>query len=175
MSEIRDDRGIWKKALFWSPFFVIVGSAIGYFSQSGYDNDWFANLIKPDFMPPGWAFGLAWTTLYTMLGIALSTILNEPDSHQKSAALTYFWIQMVLNWLWSPIFFALHDMTLASVVLLIMLVIAAMAAGKFYRIRKVAGLLMVPYLCWLIFATVLNTSYERLNPGAGIDLLGQLF
>jgi tryptophan-rich sensory protein len=77
---------------------------------------------------------------------------------------------MVLNFAWSPIFFAGHDITLAKYVIIAMIVIAAAAALLFYRLRPVAGLLMVPYLCWLMFATALNTSIEALNPGGGVAL-----
>ena len=72
----RDDRGIWKKALITVPLIVGIGSLMGYLSNSGFSNDWYAALAKPSFQPPGWAFGVVWTTLYTMMGIALAAILN---------------------------------------------------------------------------------------------------
>ena len=78
----------------------------------------------------------------------------------------------MLNFAWSPLFFALHDITLAKYVIVIMAVIAAMAAGKFFRLERVAGLLMVPYLTWLVFAATLNATIDELNPGAGTSLLG---
>ena len=81
---------------------------------------------------------------------------------------------MVLNFFWSPVFFGAHDMELARIILLVLVVLSAIAAGKFYRLRPLAGLLMIPYLGWLIFATVLNNAFVDLNPGASESLLAKL-
>src|SRR5215218_1141378 len=98
MSErARNDRGLWRKALVAAPLIVITGSLIGYASNSGFSNDWYAPLAKPSFQPPGWAFGAAWTTLYTMMGIAVAAILDEPRSRQRSVALALFVVQLALN------------------------------------------------------------------------------
>ena len=102
----------------------------------------------------------------------LRRILSEPPSDQRRFALILFFAQLVLNFLWSPIFFAGHDIGLAKYVIFFMAILAAAAAGKFYRMRKAAGLLMIPYLAWLIFAATLNSTIEGLNPGAGVSLLG---
>ena len=72
-----------KKALITVPAIVIVGSVMGIVSNSGFENGWYADLVKPAFQPPGWAFGAVWTTLYTMMGIALAAILNEPPSPMR--------------------------------------------------------------------------------------------
>lgn len=161
-----------KMALIWVLIFEVLGWLSGYVSQSGYGNQWFDALAKPSFMPPGWAFGLVWPILYALLGIAVAMILALPPSRERTAALTLFFVQMVLNFLWTPLFFALHDITLAKYVIVIMAVIAAMAAGKFFRLERVAGLLMVPYLMWLVFAATLNATIDKMNPGAGTSLLG---
>ena len=160
----------WKTAVVAVIAIELLGGASGWLSNSGYGNPWFDALQKPSFMPPGWAFGVVWPILYALLGIALAMILAEPPSPRRQAALTLFFIQLVLNFAWSPIFFAGHDITLAKYVIIAMIVIAAAAALLFYRLRPVAGLLMVPYLCWLMFATALNTSIEALNPGGGVAL-----
>jgi tryptophan-rich sensory protein len=150
----------------------LLGGASGWLSNSGYENGWFAALRKPAFMPPGWAFGVVWPILYLLLGVALAMILAEPRSPRRKAALALFAIQMLLNFAWSPIFFGAHDIKLGQIVIFAMVVIAAAAAGQFYRLRKAAGLLMVPYLAWLIFAAMLNSAIDGLNPGAGTSLLG---
>jgi tryptophan-rich sensory protein len=150
----------------------LLGGASGWLSNSGYENGWFAALRKPAFMPPGWAFGVVWPILYLLLGVALAMILAEPRSPRRKAALALFAIQMLLNFAWSPIFFGAHDIKLGQIVIFAMVVIAAAAAGQFYRLRKAAGLLMVPYLAWLIFAAMLNSAIDGLNPGAGNSLLG---
>jgi tryptophan-rich sensory protein len=99
-------------------------------------------------------------------------ILAEPPAPRRTAALTLFFVQLALNFAWSPIFFGGHDITLAKYAIFVMAVIAAGAAGQFFRLRKPAGLLMIPYLAWLIFAGTLNSAIESLNPGAGTSLLG---
>ena len=167
-----DDRGLWKKALITVPLIVIIGSLMGYFSNSGFSNDWYAQLQKPSFQPPSWAFGAVWTTLYTMMGIALAAILNEPDSGARRAALSLFGVQLGLNFGWSPIFFGARMIDLALVVIILMLIFALATARAFRNIRKVAGYLLIPYLLWLCLATALNYETGRLNPGADAWPLG---
>ena len=172
MADYANDRPWWRYALITVPAIVLLGSASGWLSNSGYGNDWFDNLVKPSFMPPGYAFGIVWPILYVLLGLALAMILAEPESDRRKMGLVLFFIQLVLNFAWSPIFFAGHDIGLAKIVIFLMAAIAAGAAGQFYRIPKAAGLLMIPYLCWLIFAATLNSTIQSLNPGAGTSLLG---
>ena len=166
----RDDWG--KTAVVCVIAIELLGGLSGWLSNSGYGNPWFGALVKPSFMPPGAAFGIVWPILYALLGIALAMILAEHQSPRRKAALTLFFIQLALNFAWSPIFFALHDIVLANVVIFAMAAIAAAAAGQFYRMRKPAGLLMVPYLAWLVFAATLNSAIQGLNPGAGTSLFG---
>lgn len=161
----------WHYALVTVPAIVLAGSASGWLSNSGYGNGWFDALEKPFFMPPGWAFGLVWPILYLLLGIALAMILAEPPSDRRRNALTLFFLQLALNFSWSPIFFAAHDISLAKYVIFAMAALAAGAAGQFFRLRKAAGLLMAPYLAWLVFAAMLNAAIGRLNPAAGTSLL----
>jgi benzodiazapine receptor len=163
----------WKKiALVTVPAIVLIGSASGWLSNSGYGNDWFDALQKPSFMPPGWAFGVVWPVLYALMGVALALVLSCPPSARRKAALILFFAQLALNFAWSPIFFAAHDITLAKMVIFVMTAIAAAAAGQFLRIRKPAGLLLIPYLAWLIFAAMLNSTIESLNPNASTSLVG---
>jgi benzodiazapine receptor len=162
----------WKTALIAVIAFELVGGLSGWLSNSGYGNNWFDALDKPAFMPPGWAFGVVWPILYALLGIAVAMIVAEPESDRRRLGLSLFGVQLVMNFAWSPIFFAAHDITLAKYVIFIMAILAAAAAGQFYRLRKAAGLLMVPYLAWLVFAATLNSAIDSLNPGAGVSLIG---
>lgn len=170
MAESR--RSFWSYAIWTVPLILGLGMLSGYVSGSGYGNAWFDELTKPPFMPPGWLFGVAWTILYLLLGLALAVALAEPASEQRSTGLKLFAGQMLLNFLWSPIFFAGHDMRLAMIVIFTMLGLAAGAAGQFWRMRTLAGGLMLPYLAWLCFAAVLNIEILKLNPQANIPLLG---
>lgn len=172
MAEAAQARSWWRTALVAVVAIELIGGASGWLSNSGYGNGWFDRLVKPSFMPPGAAFGIVWPILYALLGVAFAIVLAEPASDRRRFALTLFFVQLVLNFLWSPLFFAAHDITLAKYLIFIMAVIAAAAAGQFFRLRKVAGLLMVPYLAWLVLAATLNATIEQLNPGAGTSLLG---
>jgi tryptophan-rich sensory protein len=171
MAETEARASWWKMALISVVGIELLGGLSGWISNSGYGNAWFDALQKPSFMPRGAAFGIVWPILYALLGIALAMILAEPPSPRRKTALTLFFIQLALNFAWSPIFFALHDIVLAKVIIFAMAAIAALAAGQFMRIRRAAGLLMIPYLAWLVFAATLNSAIDQLNPGAGTSIL----
>ena len=162
----------WMAAVLCVVVIEALGGLSGWLSNSDYGNDWFEGLRKPGFMPPGWLFGVVWPLLYALLGVAVAMILAEPLSDRRKFGLSLFFVQMALNFAWSPIFFAAHDIRLAKYVIFIMAILAGWAAGQFYRLRPAAGLLMVPYLAWLVFAATLNTTIDALNPGAGASLLG---
>ncbi|HWU91743.1 MAG TPA: TspO/MBR family protein [Sphingomicrobium sp.] len=172
MADDRGERSWVRLALITCPVILLLGWASGWLSNSGYGNPWFDGLQKPSFMPPGWAFPVAWTILYLLIGAAVTMILALPPSPKRQAALTLFFVQLALNFAWSPIFFAGRDITLAKVVIFVMAVVAAFAARQFLRLRTIAGLLLIPYLAWLVFAATLNATIEQLNPGAGVALLG---
>ncbi len=171
-NDTQTDRGIWKKALITVPAIVIVGFLMGIVSNSGFANGWYADLAKPSFQPPGWAFGAVWTTLYTMMGIALAVVLDAPSSAERSRGLFLFGAQLVLNFAWSPIFFGAHRIDLALVVILVTSALVTATIVSFWRIRPLAAALLLPYLAWLCLATVLNHETGRLNPGADSHPLG---
>ncbi len=172
LTEETEGQWDWRIALITVPALMSFGWLSGWLANSGYGNDWFDALAKPEFMPPGWAFAVVWPILYAMLGVALALIIAEPRTRRRRTALILFFAQLALNYAWTPIFFAGHDIQLAFITILVMIVIAALAAGRFWRIRPLAGALMLPYLAWLCFAAVLNAAFDRLNPGAGTPLLG---
>jgi tryptophan-rich sensory protein len=168
-----DPKARWKRLAFATvPATMIVGDAIGWALRSDYQSAWFVTLAKPFFMPPAWVFGLAWNILYALLGLSLAIVLAEPTSERRRFALVLFFIQLALNYAWSPLFFGAHDIVVAQWLIFFMAVIAAAAAGQFLRIRKSSGLLLVPYLVWLIFAATLNATIVSMNPSAGSSLLG---
>jgi len=148
------------------PAILLLGTLSGRLSGSGYGNAWFDALIKPGFMPPGWVFGVAWTILYVLLGLALAMILHARGARGRGVAIAVFAAQLVLNYAWSPIFFAMHQVGLALAVVLFMLLLAGAAALLFARIRAAAAWLMVPYIAWLIFASLLTWQIYQLNPYA---------
>ncbi|WP_242126408.1 TspO/MBR family protein [Sphingobium sp. Sx8-8] len=153
-------------ALVTVPAIVFLGFLSGKLANSGYGNRWFAALAKPDVIPPGWAFGVAWTILYILMALAFAIILHARGARGRGAAITAFLVQFALNLVWSPLFFRAHQVGNALVLILILLVLVAATTVLFWRVRKAAGLLLLPYLCWLVFASYLNYEIGRLNPDA---------
>ena len=168
----RDDRGLWKKALITVPLIVGIGFVMGSVSNSGFANGWYADLAKPSFQPPPWAFGAVWSTLYTMIGLSLAAVLNAQPSVGRSRGLALFVVQMLLNFSWSPTFFAAHAIDVALLIILGNAVLLALTIATFWRVRPLAGALLLPYLAWLCLATALNFETGRLNPGADSHPLG---
>ncbi len=158
MVETAEPRDWWKIALVTVPAIMLLGSASGWLSNSGYGNAWFDVLAKPDAMPPGWVFGAAWTLLYVLLGIALALAWAAPPSSARSTGLGLFFAQLALNFAWSPIFFAWHQVGLALGTILAMFALSVGAAAAFARVRPLAAWLMLPYLGWLCFASALTTA-----------------
>jgi translocator protein len=160
-------------ALFTVPLILLLGTVSGRIANSGYGNPWFDALTKPSFMPPGWAFGVVWPILYILLGLALAMILNARGAKGRGLAIGLFVAQLLLNFTWSPLFFAYHQVRTALVVIILMLILSTIATVLFARIRRTAALLMLPYLGWLAFATALNYQIMVLNPDAENLVPGQ--
>ena len=153
-------------ALFVMPVILLLGFLSGAVAGSGEDNRWFAELVKPAAQPPGWMFGVAWTILYLMIGLAFAMILHARGAKQRGLAIGLFLGQYVLNLAWSPIFFGQHEVTTAFYLITIIFMLALLTTLVFGRIRKAAAWLMVPYLAWLSFASILNYQIDQLNPDA---------
>ncbi len=153
-------------ALITVPVIVALGFLSGRLSNSGFGNDWFDALAKPAAMPPGWAFGAAWTILYILLGIVLATVMAARRSIARSKALTQFIMQLGLNLCWSPLFFGAHQVELGLATIIVILLLSLAATRNIAEISRVTAWLMVPYLAWLSFAAYLNFEIWRLNPAA---------
>lgn len=153
-------------ALIVVPLVLLLGILSGRLANSGYSNPWFTALAKPAIMPPGWVFGVAWTLLYILIGFAFALILHARGARGRGPAVGLFVVQLLLNYAWSPLFFAAHKVTLALGVIAAMFLIVAVTTYLFAHIRKTAALLMLPYLAWLGFAATLNYQILVLNPGA---------
>jgi tryptophan-rich sensory protein len=154
-------------ALITVPAVLLAGIVSGRIANSGYGNPWFDALVKPAIMPPGWLFGVAWTILYILLGLALAMILHAHGAEGRQRALGLFAVQLLLNYVWSPVFFAAHNVGLALAIVVAMIVLTAGTAALFARIRSAAALLLLPYLAWLLFAAALTYQIMVLNPDAG--------
>lgn len=153
-------------ALVTVPAVLFLGFLSGQMSNSGYENRWFNALSKPDIIPPGWVFGVVWSTLYIMMGVALAMILYARGARGRGLALGLFFTQLVLNLIWSPMFFAAHQVSLAFWLILAILLLTIATTFAFAPIRKAAAWLLVPYMVWLSFASILNYKIDVMNPDA---------
>lgn len=153
-------------ALLLVPLIVFLGFVSGQIGNSGFGNAWFAELTLPTWFPPTLAFPVVWTLLYAMMGVATAMIADARGARRRGVALAVFAGHLVLNLAWAPLFFGAHQVS-AALVLIIAILAAAMATAWLYgTIRPFAGWLFLPYLAWLMFATALNFSIDRLNPDA---------
>lgn len=153
-------------ALVLVPLVMLLGFVSGKLAQSGPDNPWFADLVKPGIYPPPAAFGIVWSILYLLMGIAAAMIAAARGAPGRGIALAMFAVQLVLNLAWTPLFFGAHQMTSALYLLFALDVAVAVTAFLFWKVRTVAGVLLLPYLAWVCFATLLNYEFLRLNPDA---------
>jgi translocator protein len=144
------------------PVVLVLGLASGWLSNSGYGNPWFDRLNKPAFMPPGWVFPVAWTTLYILMGIALGVVIDA-QSGLRNLALALFAAQLLLNLAWSPVFFGMHQARAAMGIIVLLIGTVIATAVVFWRVQPTAGLLMLPYIGWLLLASALNGAIIRLN------------
>jgi tryptophan-rich sensory protein len=151
-------------ALITVPLVLLLGSLSGRASGSSEDNPWFEGLVKPEWQPPGWAFPVAWTTLYVLMGLAVAMVIAARGARGRWLALGLFVVQLALNLAWSPLFFRMHRIMDAFWLLIAILVVAIVTTVAFGRVRRVAAWLMLPYLVWLSFAAVLNWRVGELNP-----------
>ncbi|MDH4041196.1 MAG: tryptophan-rich sensory protein [Gammaproteobacteria bacterium] len=125
----------------------------------------YTQLVQPAWAPPASVFGPVWTVLYIMMGVAAWLVWRIDGYRAASGALALFLVQLVLNSLWTWLFFVWHlgALALAEILLLWLLIVANLVA--FYRLRALAGWLLLPYLLWVSFASVLTCAMWQLNPG----------
>ncbi len=141
--------------------FLILVAAAAFLGGMSTPDAWFAALQKPSFNPPNWVFGPAWTLLYLLMAVAAWRVYRVAGF---GLAIGLWLLQLLVNAMWSPLFFAMHriDLALIDIALLDILVIATIIV--FFRRDRIAGWLMMPYLAWIAFATTLNAAILSLNP-----------
>ena len=141
---------------------LTVGAISGYFTAEAIPG-WYESLQQPTFNPPNKLFGPVWTTLYILMGFSCYLIWKEPPGRDRNVALTVYSVQLVLNSLWSFLFFYFKriDLALFEIALLWIGIVVMLLA--FRKVKPLAAYLNVPYLLWVTFASILNTSYFLLN------------
>jgi benzodiazapine receptor len=127
---------------------------------------WYGALLKPLWIPPNWVFGLVWFVLYTLMALSSYLIWKEyraTGDEKIRNLLKLYIVHLALNASWSLVFIGAHQIGIALAIIIIMLGMVAILISRFWRIRKTAALLLVPYLAWLAFATAMNTALFFLN------------
>lgn len=124
---------------------------------------WYSSLNKPLLNPPGWVFGPVWTFLYLTMGVSLWLIRQQPEDENQKKGLKWFYLQLFLNATWTPLFFGAHRMAVAAIVLFSLIVAILCCIYFFFKTRKIAAVMLIPYLLWCCFAFYLNSAYFYLN------------
>lgn len=149
----------------WTLFliFLAASAAAGATGSVFSPGEWYAALDKPGFTPPDWAFPVVWTTLYVLMALAAARVAPRDAS---GYAIAFYTLQIVLNTLWTPVFFGANHILAGLVVILCMWLAILATTVAFFRRDALAGLLMLPYLAWVSLAAALNFAIWQLNPAA---------
>ena len=148
------------------PITILFLGSLGSLTTSKEIQTWYDNLKKPWFNPPNYIYGPVWTTLYLMIGLSAYFIwIEQEDFFGKNRfAWLIFFIQMLLNLLWMPLFFKMQLIRIAHIEMCFLWIFILMNIICFYNISNIAGILLIPYLCWITFANILNYWTLILNP-----------
>lgn len=142
---------------------LAVGGLGSFFTYPSIQN-WYQTLNKPSFSPPNIVFGPVWTTLYILMGISVYLIWKKGFKKKKvKTAITFFGIQLFLNFMWSILFFGFHSPLLAFIEIVLLWIMIAISIRKFLPLSQPAAILLIPYISWVSFAAILNLSIVILN------------
>ena len=150
-------------ALLWWLVLTVGGGALVGLASNGGGSPWYVGLDKPSWTPPSWVFGPVWTTLYGLMGVAAWLVWRRGGWARQAQALGLFELQLALNFAWSPLFFNAQRPGLALIVMVGLWLVLAVTIRTFYDITRWAGLLLVPYLCWVTYAAALNAAIVGAN------------
>lgn len=152
-------------ALFTVPLILLIGFGAGQLGSP--DTAWFAGLAKPAIYPPPITFAIVWTALFILIGLALALVASAWGAHGRALALIVFAVHFIVTQSWTMVFFGMQDMTAALIVLGFGIVSLLVALALIWRVRRTAVWLLLPYLAWVCFATVLNVAFITANPDGG--------
>jgi benzodiazapine receptor len=153
----------------WALFVVPAVLLLGFISGrvgGGAGDPWFLALDKPSIFPPPGVFGVVWPILYALMGLAAAMVCSAWGSRYRIPGILAFVLQLMVNLAWAPVFFGQHEITLSLYVGLALDLAVLVTVVVFWQVRRAAALLLLPYLGWIVFATVLNYEVLRLNPEA---------
>jgi tryptophan-rich sensory protein len=153
----------WLWLVFWLVLCLAAG-VLGSFATAPKIPSWYAGLIKPSFSPPNWIFAPVWTLLYITMAVAVWRVsTRDIDAEMRKRAVLTFLGQLGLNALWPPAFFGLESPRLALFVIIALVSALALTVVVFFRVDRIAGMLLLPCLAWVAFATLLNAAIVALN------------
>ncbi len=142
----------------------LLAGSIGAFATQSSVNTWFTTLNKPFFNPPNWVFGPVWTILYILMGIAAGRVWSNGFHHKwVKTAMYHFIFQLLLNTLWSLVFFGMQEIFGALLVIIALLILLLFTYKWFKIVDSLSAFLLIPYILWVSFALVLNFSFWKLN------------
>ena len=141
--------------IIWITLLILVGSIIGFFTKSSVDT-WYKTLNRSPLTPPNYLFSIAWSTLYAMIGTSGWMIWRSESLPELKPIKTLYISQLILNWLWTPIFFTYHFVGISLICLCCLTMLVILLIIKSYEKFTLCSLLLVPYLLWLLFAIHLN-------------------
>ncbi len=125
--------------------------------------EWYSTLKSPPFSPPNWIFGPVWTVLYLLMGLSFYLVWTEPASRLRNIAMILYSVQLLLNFCWTFLFFYFKQIGWAFAEIVVLWIFIAGMIVLFYKVRRAAAYLNIPYLSWVSFAAVLNAAYFLLN------------
>lgn len=155
-------------ALFFVPLIVLLGFTAG--QLGGPQTAWFQSLEKPAIYPPPAAFGIVWSILYVVIGLALALVASASGAYGRGIAIILFALHFIGNLAWTPVFFGLQEMWGGLYVLIYVSLSLLVVIAAFWRVRRLAALMLLPYLAWVLFATALNWQFIAANPDGGADV-----
>jgi translocator protein len=141
---------------------LAVGSIAGIFTAQAIP-EWYASLNRPSFNPPNGIFGPVWTSLYLLMGMSLYIIWKQSADKKRKTAMIIFFIQLLLNFCWTFLFFYFKEIGLALIEIIVMWIAILLMFISFYKVKPVAAYMNIPYILWVSFATILNAAYYILN------------
>ena len=146
--------------------FILICLAVGgigsIFTSSSVST-WYTTLNQPSFNPPNWVFAPVWNILFILMGYAWYLIWQSKKTKQRRIAILIFILQLLLNILWSALFFGARNPLYALIEIFILWIVICITIIAFWKINKTAGILLLPYIAWVTFATILNFAYVLLN------------
>ncbi len=153
-------------ALFLVPGIMLLGFLSGRVAGSGADNPWFASLTKPALYPPPITFPVVWSILYVLMGLALAMVCAARSAPGRNRAIVLFCVQLAINLAWTPLFFGAHQLSGALLLIVVLDAALLLTVLAFRTVRPLAAALLLPYLAWVLFASLLTFQLWQANPDA---------